>query len=39
VNSYVYRLDTPPNINNIFYISLLRSTSTDPLLSQIIAEA
>jgi hypothetical protein len=39
VNSHAYRLNTLSNIDNIFYVFLLRPTSTNPFLSQIIAEA
>jgi hypothetical protein len=39
INSHAYRLDTPPGIDNVFHVSLLRPASTDPFPSQIVIEA
>jgi hypothetical protein len=38
VNSHAYRLDTPFNIDNVFYVFLLRPADIDLFLSQMVAE-
>ena len=30
-----FRLDTPPNIRNVFHVDKLRAVSTDPFFSQV----
>src|SRR5436190_14824540 len=34
IGSHAYRLDTPPEIDNVFHIWLLRPAADDPFLSQ-----
>ena len=38
INSHTYRLDIPPGIDNVFYVSLLRPAGTDPLPSQVVID-
>jgi hypothetical protein len=39
INSHAYRLNTPPGIDNVFHVSLLRPAGIDPFPSQIVIEA
>jgi hypothetical protein len=38
VDSYSYRLNTPPEIHDVFYTRLLKPVKSSPLLGQIIYE-
>ena len=39
IDSHAYRLNTPPGIDNVFHVSLLRPAGMDPLPSQVITES